>query len=83
MYAEEMRGPYISARQVPADNRQADAGRRLASIMQANVMQHLVLAPEVIPRLKADLMGKIDAALAVAPQAARKPRQSGRKPATR
>ena len=31
MYAEEMRGPYISARQVPADNRQADAGRRLAA----------------------------------------------------
>jgi AcrR family transcriptional regulator len=55
----------------------------LASIMQANVMQHLVLAPEVIPRLKADLMGKIDAALAVAPQAGSKPKQARRKPAKR
>ena len=55
----------------------------LASIMQANVMQHLVLAPEVIPGLKADLMGKIDAALAVAPQAGSKPRQARRKPAKR
>ena len=55
----------------------------LASTMQANVMQHLVLAPEVIPRLKADLMGKIDAALAVAPQAGSKPKQARRKPAKR
>ena len=35
----------------------------MASILRANVMQHLVLSPEVVPHLKADLMGKIDDAL--------------------
>jgi AcrR family transcriptional regulator len=51
----------------------------MASIMQANVMQYLVLTPEVLPRLKADLMGKIDAALAAVPPAAAKPRQARRR----
>jgi AcrR family transcriptional regulator len=55
----------------------------MASIMQANVMQHLVLAPEVMPRLKADLMHKIDAALEASSRPAPRPRPTRRKPAKR
>ena len=35
----------------------------MASIKQANVMQHLELEPDVLDRFKADLMAKIDATL--------------------
>lgn len=55
----------------------------MASITQANVMQHLVLAPEVMPRLKADLMGKIDAALGASSRPAPKPGPARRKAANR
>ncbi len=55
----------------------------MASILQANVMQHLVLAPEVLPRLKADLMGKIDAALEASSLPAPKAKKARRKPAKR
>ncbi|WP_439613740.1 TetR/AcrR family transcriptional regulator [Reyranella sp.] len=53
----------------------------MASIMQANVMQYLVLAPEVMPRLKADLMGKIDAALEATSRPEPKPGPARRRPA--
>jgi hypothetical protein len=36
----------------------------MASIKQANVMQHLELEPDVMGRFKADLMTKIGVALA-------------------
>jgi AcrR family transcriptional regulator len=55
----------------------------MASILQANVMQHLVLAPEVLPRLKADLMGKIDAALEASSLPAPKAKKARRQPAKR
>ncbi len=51
----------------------------MATIRQANVMQHLVLAPEVMPRLEADLRHKIDAALEALPKPARKPGPARRK----
>jgi AcrR family transcriptional regulator len=40
----------------------------MASITQANVMEHLVLAPKVMSSFKDDLLGKIGAALAAAPK---------------
>jgi len=44
----------------------------MASITQANVMEHLALSPGVAAGFRADLMGKIGAALAPAPAIARK-----------
>jgi AcrR family transcriptional regulator len=55
----------------------------MASIMQANVMQHLVLAPEVMPRLKTDLLGKIDAAVEASSRRAPRTAKARRKPAKR
>jgi hypothetical protein len=46
-------------------------------------MQHLVLAPEVMPRLKTDLLGKIDAALETSSRRAPRTAKARRKPAKR